>query len=285
VKVRAFARAAEFLERAGPYLAAREAEHNLPLGLAAGIAAHPERWPDPYLATVEEDGAVVGAAVMTPPFFVVLSLLAAPEAATAALAADLRRRHPTLPGVVGPTAESRAFVAAWARESGQTATLARAERIYRAERIVDPPHPAAGTLRRATEADRGLLLAWLGDFVAETLGEERRGEVARTVETRLTTTTGALYLWEDGGPVSLVGWSGPTPNGVRIGPVYTPPAHRRRGYAATATAALGRLLLAEGRRFVFLFTDLANPTSNRIYRGIGFEPVCDVDEYRFWTPG
>jgi RimJ/RimL family protein N-acetyltransferase len=285
VKVRGFAGAAEFLERAGPYLAAREAEHNLLLGLGAGIAAHPEKWPDPYLATVEEDGAVVGAAVMPPLFNLVLSLLAGPEAATAALAADLRRRYPTLPGVLGPPAESRAFLAAWARESGQTATLSRAELIYRAERIVAPPHPAAGALRRATEADRGLLLAWVGDFFAESLGEERRDEVARMVENRLTTTTGGFYLWEDGGPVSLVGWSGPTPNGVRIGPVYTPPEHRRRGYAATATAELGWLLLAEGRRFVFLFTAVANPTSNRIYRAIGFEPVCEVDEYRFLPLG
>jgi hypothetical protein len=25
----------------------------------------------------------------------------------------------------------------------------------------------------------------------------------------------------------------------------------------------------------------ANPTSNRIYKAIGYEPVCDVDEYEF----
>jgi len=40
-------------------------------------------------------------------------------------------------------------------------------------------------------------------------------------------------------------------------------------------------LLDEGRRFCALFTDLANPTSNRIYHKIGYRPVCDFDEYVF----
>ena len=37
----------------------------------------------------------------------------------------------------------------------------------------------------------------------------------------------------------------------------------------------------EGRALVTEFTDLANPTSNHIYQMIGYEPVRDVDVYRF----
>jgi hypothetical protein len=48
------------------------------------------------------------------------------------------------------------------------------------------------------------------------------------------------FLWEQNGPVSLAGFTGPTPNGIRIGPVYTPPAHRRRGYASALVAALSQ---------------------------------------------
>jgi predicted GNAT family acetyltransferase len=92
---------------------------------------------------------------------------------------------------------------------------------------------------------------------------------------------GGAYLWEDGEPVSLAGCGSPTPNGIRVGPVYTPPARRGRGYASALTAQLTSLLLSSGHRFCFLFTDLANPTSNRIYQRIGYEPVSDVDEYRF----
>jgi len=88
-------------------------------------------------------------------------------------------------------------------------------------------------------------------------------------------------LWEDGGTVSLAGCGGLTANGIRVGPVYTPPELRRRGYASALTAALTRELLAGGRRFCFLFTDLGNPTSNSIYRQVGYEPVADVDQWAF----
>jgi hypothetical protein len=81
--------------------------------------------------------------------------------------------------------------------------------------------------------------------------------------------------------VSLAGWGGPTPNGIRIGPVYTPPEHRRRGYGSAVTAAASERNLDRGCRFCFLYTDLANPTSNRIYMDLGYEPVGDSAEYRF----
>ena len=58
-----------------------------------------------------------------------------------------------------------------------------------------------------------------------------------------------------------------------------PPERRRHGYASACVAALSERLLSEGRRFCFLYTDLANPTSNAIYQKIGYQPVCDVDAY------
>jgi GNAT superfamily N-acetyltransferase len=72
---------------------------------------------------------------------------------------------------------------------------------------------------------------------------------------------GGMYVWEDGAPASMAGCGGPTPNGIRVGPVYTPRERRGRGYASALTAELTALLLASGRRFCFLFTDIANPTS------------------------
>ena len=90
----------------------------------------------------------------------------------------------------------------------------------------------------------------------------------------------SLQLWEDGEVVSLTGVGSLTPNGVRIGPVYTPPEARNRGYASALVATASQEQLEAGRRFCFLFTDLANPTSNHIYQTIGYEPVRDVDMWR-----
>lgn len=82
----------------------------------------------------------------------------------------------------------------------------------------------------------------------------------------------------------MAGAGGRTPNGIRISAVYTPPDLRCRGYASALTAAVSQDQLNRGRRFCFLFTDLANPTSNKIYQEIGYRPVCDYDLYRFGAP-
>ena len=79
----------------------------------------------------------------------------------------------------------------------------------------------------------------------------------------------------------MAGVTGPTPHGIRVGPVYTPPADRGHGFASAVTAAASQGPARRGRRFVFLFTDLSNPTSNKIYQAIGYEPVIDIDQWSF----
>ncbi len=98
------------------------------------------------------------------------------------------------------------------------------------------------------------------------------------------TDESGLYLWLDPDPVALAGCGSPTPMGIRVAPVYTPPAQRGRGCVSSLVAALTASLLASGWCFRFLFTDLANPASDRIYERIGYRPVSEVDEIRFGPP-
>ena len=115
-------------------------------------------------------------------------------------------------------------------------------------------------------------------FGEEVLDENDPGrtEARAAVEHRLAGHDGGFALWEDEGRVvSVSGWGGPTPNGIRVGPVYTPPELRGRGYATALVAELSQSLLDGGRRFVFLYTDLANPTSNAIYERIGYVRVAE----------
>jgi predicted GNAT family acetyltransferase len=66
---------------------------------------------------------------------------------------------------------------------------------------------------------------------------------------------------------------------ARIGPVFTPPEHRRRGFAGTAVAAASRRALRNGADGCMLFTDLANPTSNKIYAEVGYRRVAEWEEH------
>ena len=124
---------------------------------------------------------------------------------------------------------------------------------------------------------------WIVAFGREALPDADAERVAAVVDQSLAGIGRRIFLWDDGEPASLAGAGGATPNGIRIGPVYTPPARRERGYASALTAALSQAMLDEGRRFCFLYTDLANPTSNRIYQAIGYEAVTDALMVGFTT--
>jgi len=67
----------------------------------------------------------------------------------------------------------------------------------------------------------------------------------------------------------------------RIGLVFTPPERRRCGYATACVAALSERLLAAGADQCTLFAQLQNPTSNAIYRRMGYEPVTEIVRYHF----
>jgi predicted GNAT family acetyltransferase len=281
MELRRFTRVDDFLASAGDFLVAREAEHNLILGLCSGLRVAPGAYGGPpYLATVTDGGRVVAAALRTPPHRLILSEVDDP-AAIARIVEDTL--DPRLPGVLGPSEPARAFVETWGASGGRPARLAISERIYRLARV-RPPAPVPGRARVATAADRELVVAWTEGFMLDAFGEADPAEVAATADRWLAGNERILQLWEDGEPVSLAGVGGATPNGIRIGPVYTPPAARRQGYASALVAAVSQAQLDAGRRFCFLFTDLANPTSNRIYQAIGYEPVRDVDAYDFAAP-
>jgi hypothetical protein len=268
-----------FLERAGPFLEAREAEHNLIFGICSNVRADPTMFDGPpYLATALHGEKVVGAAIRTPPWRLVVSVVDHPGAIHR-LVEDLA--GVPLPGVVGPAEPAGAFADAWARSAGVAKRLVRHERGFRLREVI-PPRPAPGSMIRAAPEHKPLLERWAEAFHEEALGNNPPQDYGEMVERWIRGIGRTAYLWVDEGrPVSLTGVGGLTPRGIRVGPVYTPPEERGRGYASNLVAAVSRLQLDAGREFVFLFTDLANPTSNKIYQAIGYEPVNDVDEWEF----
>jgi RimJ/RimL family protein N-acetyltransferase len=220
-------------------------------------------------ATDGATGDVAGVALCTPPRGLLLAPL--PPGAVAELAAAA---PPRLPGASGPAAAVADFAGAYAARTGGTAWLHQRQRLYELPELVPPPRPP-GAPRPATKADVELCARWFADFVAEAgVPAEPDPETTRRVIVQ-----GRLLLWDVGGePVSMVGNS-PTVAGVsRIGPVWTPPEHRRHGYAAAATAEVARRLQGHGR--VVLFADRANPTSTGVYARLGFRPVGDWDDWR-----
>ena len=268
--------ATSFLDRARDFLLAREAQHNLILGLSGRLQTEPRLFgEDPYFASALDGERVVGVTMRTPPHNLILSEFD-DDRALGLIAEDARELFGSLPGVVGPKEPVAKFARIWP----QPAEIGIRQRVYSASEAI-PPEGVSGSMRAYEDADRDRVLAWMQAFVDEALHAGPAEDAEGWLERKLASEDGGIGIWVDGDPVSFAGYGGLTPNGIRIGPVYTPPELRRRGYASALTAELTRMLLDGGRKFCFLFTDLANPTSNSIYQRIGYRPVSDADQWRF----
>jgi ribosomal protein S18 acetylase RimI-like enzyme len=260
----------DFLTAAGPLLAAHPAQNTVLLTVTHRIV---ESGPATFGGSPARfgwwrkglDTAVGGAFLETAPYPVRLSVM--PPAAAAALATEL---GPSVHGVGGEGSTVDAFVDAWKTTTGGSATVRLNQWLYRLGELVAPIVP--GTARRADRRDRDLLVRWFDEFFTELDGV--RDDTEGAVDSRLA--GGAVWLWEDGDePVAFAAATPVVAGMARIGPVYTPPDRRRQGYASAATAVASADAVARGAEQVLLYADAANPTSNSIYRKLGYRQVGD----------
>jgi GNAT superfamily N-acetyltransferase len=271
--VRRFTDVADFCRCVTPFLSRHEAGNNLPFRIMRALAGKPVP-PGIYLAACFEDASrdapVLGVALRTPPHNLVLSL-PFPAGVLAALLADTAGT--ALPGVVGPVAEAEAFASGWREQTRGTSATTMRLGVYALDQVI-PATPVPGRLRPALPGDAGFAQEWLRAFHLE-------------VTPHMTPPSGAVdlrghYFWEvEGAPVTSVCALPATPQGAVINAVYTPPALRRRGYATATVAAASAAMLREGCRLCFLFTDLANSTSNGIYQRIGYRYVGEFRQIGF----
>jgi predicted GNAT family acetyltransferase len=240
--------------------------HSVISGVRAGLSSAGE---DPlWLRVLDDDGSLAGVAMCTPPHPLALSTMS--PAAAAAVASYCRAEgiEPDLLSCLTTAAEP--FIAVWG-----PATLARGMRLYQLD-AVKPPTGVPGHARVASLADLDLAATWQAAFAAEL---ESHSLGATDLRNRIS--RGLVWLWEvDGVRVASTSRTDNPGGVVRVGFVYTPPAHRRHGYAGALVAAVSADTLAAGATACCLFTDLANPTSNHIYQEVGYYPVADSGE---WT--
>jgi uncharacterized protein len=275
MRVRRFTDAHAFGEHVGPMLMRQEIENNVPLGIVRGLLAKPND--AAVMLAVEDSGQPVCAAVMTPPFKLVLST--GPAVAVAPLVEHLRAETVALSGVISLAAMADAFAAAWGRHHA-----GRIDKSFEIKLHALGTAPAAtatpGALRAATPHDTLLLRDWSAEFHDEVgfPANERDSFLARLDD---MITVPRLWLWENGEPVCMLGHTEATARTARIGPVFTSRGVRGKGYATAAVSELTRRLLADGRAWCVLFADVDNPTSMAMYRRIGYEEVGAFREYGF----
>ncbi len=265
------------LAAAGDFLATRPVNHNIHLTiLHARIAEHV---PGHYW-WVERDGKPIAYACQSPlGFFAGITPM--DRDTTETLVDTVAAAAPDLPGVIGDAVTAAVFAATWAERMHVPAYPEEAQRIYRLGTLV-PPRDVPGSLRPANERDRELLVRWTEGFDRDTNTGDATG-AGEEVDRRLR--DGRLTIWDVGEPVSMAMTRTPAAGVARVAGVYTPPEHRGRGYASACVAALSAQVLATDADTCILFTQLGNPTSNAIYRAIGYEPVAEITRYGFGPRG
>lgn len=253
-------------------LAADPVRNTMALTSLDRIRRSPATEEPPVLITFHDHGEVVGSLVRTPPWSFQAADL---PLAAVDLAADVAAKiDPNAPGVIGPRARSEAFATA----TGKSYRGSLATRQYRLGTLAPPT--IAGTSRMATEDDVELLGAWREAFLNEAVPEAPAAPATEAMRTSVRLGHGHALWVIDGTPVAWAVASLPQAGMTRIGPVYTPPEHRRHGYGAAVSAVATQWALDQGATDVLLFADLTNPTSNSIYQRIGYEPLDDWAE--FW---
>jgi predicted GNAT family acetyltransferase len=279
MKLRTFAAADVFLAAVGPTLYTSEAENSLLLGVAERLVDG-HRYGDEatFLACVEEADGFPVIALRTPPYNLLLCADEVRLGGLALLCDHLAETGARLPGVHGRVDVAAAFAAMWKARVGARAEAGMEQRLYRLDRVVRPKG-VSGRALWAEEIDVDLLAAWAESFIDEAVANNPKHDVRGMIERSVAARS--LLVWEDGDLVSMCANTRPTVHSASVGLVYTPPACRGRGYASACVAELSHRILDSGKEFCTLFTDLANPTSNSIYRRIGYRPLCDFREVRF----
>ncbi|MET8907959.1 GNAT family N-acetyltransferase [Micromonospora sp. NPDC004551] len=280
--------AGEFLAEAGDHLAANAVIGTVVATVAQrqvarradGVTPPEDDW---WLVVRDASGAVVGAGMRTAPFaprppF----LLPMPDEAAVSLARIWHERGEEVRAVNGALPAVRRCAAEVTRLGGGRVEVAQHTRLHELDDLAEPAR-APGALVTATGDDVDLVAEWFGAFMAD--ADEQAGrprgvsahETPDRAELLRRIRDGRVWFWTDetGRRVHLTAANPPSFGVARIGPVYTPPEQRGRGWASNAVAEVSRRLRAEGAR-VCLFTDQANPTSNRIYANLGYRPVVDM---------
>ncbi|KAA0965018.1 GNAT family N-acetyltransferase [Sporosarcina sp. ANT_H38] len=270
----------KFAEKAEPVLSKGEDVYSLFFGVLQAIKAG--RYDNPFMATIEEEGQVLALFQMTPPH--PLNLIFTDnnrlEECMDLLIRNLLELEIELNSIISLKPWAYLFSEKWKVNTGKTHQLMMDQGLYRLDKINETLEHSPGSWRFADTEDCPLIEKWFNLFeedagLPQTVGEDVKKRVASFVAEQ------EVFLWEhEGNVVSMMKKSRPTDHGVTVSLVFTPKKERKKGYARTMVAA-GTNELLKKYDFCMLYTDLMNPTANKIYQEVGYKRIADSVQLGF----
>jgi predicted GNAT family acetyltransferase len=270
MRLQVFSTPQEFWEGVAPELRQEEARNCLLLGICKMLAAKPG--PVSFQAAVYSDQRLLASILMSE-YLGNLNLLLSTtrdREALAALFSAFQKTNLRANALQGGVATVNEFASHF-RALGAREKIHMRQGVYRCRAVIQPKVSGDMALRLATLEDIDFVADWVHAFQVEAIPHEvfDSHEMAKA-----RIKAAFVYLLTDSGePVAMAGTNRDIGTSASVNLVYTPQALRGRGYGSLVTAKLTQQLLDQGKRETNLFTDLDNPTSNKIYQNIGYEMV------------
>jgi uncharacterized protein len=260
------------LMRADEFLSSEPVLHNLILSILQSRVAQG----DAGRYWIACDGEKAVGMVVQSPLEYPATLTPMEPRAVLAMVDAIAEAGVTLAGVNGDAATAARFAGYWSERCKSAVTPFQGMRLYELLEVGEIAS-TEGQLRQAGPGDRRLMIHWTRAF------QDEIGESADETELRVDRglAAGQLWLWDQGTETTSMAVSREPAKGVvRLSGVYTPCEKRKHGHATACVHALSKHLRGRGYRCI-LYTDLGNPTSNSIYRRIGYRAVAEALRYRF----
>ena len=261
-----------------PVLMPHIMENNMLLGMLETCIARKEQEPsEQHFSIVRNNDEIVGAIAQTMPNRPVFSLMSA-EVAVFALENWLKN-FGSCNTLFGPETTMNDLLAYIQEKSSDFSPEIERMMSYELTRVKMPAIRPAGAMRIAESDDIDLLEEWGVQFtldcnLPEASSPDLRAVVRKKANQSIANKSRTIWV-VDGTPVSMAGAVRTAKFGTSVAWVYTPPAHRGKGYASQLVAELSQHLLDQGAPRCLLFTDARNPISNAIYQRIGYRHACD----------
>ena len=263
----------EFAIQADPILERNEDVYSLFYGVLESIKS--ESYQNPFMAVLEKEGQVLALLQMIAPYPLNIIIVEehSIESIIDELVARLREEALAISSVIGVKQVAFHFASKWTNVEATGCKVVN-EGIYRLDTIQTNLAYSEGHWRNAVDKDVALIAKWYTLFKIDAkLPPTENDVVQQQVEAFIQNKE--VFVWEvDGRVVSMMKKARPTKHGVTVSMVFTPEDERKKGYARSLVAKVSAELLKE-YDFCILFTDLANPTANKIYREIGYQQITE----------
>lgn len=282
MNIREFQDAKPFLEMVEGFLLRNESVNNLALGILYSLINRDRKERDNvnhFFGLVESNQEVVLVLVRTARNLMLSGEGNGLNEAIVKAVSYLSEAGLSVPGIIGTNDVANTFAESWKEKHNSSVSISMRQRIYRLD-IVNQLKLSSGKLRVANLNDLDLVSKWIYNFSEEALEHISKEQAYELAEQGIKDSS--IFLWEDQQVIfAMAKKTRQTRNGVVVNLVYTPPLYRGQGYATSCVASLSQKLLDDGYKFCSLYTDLDNPTSNKIYMNIGYKPIEDSIVYSF----